>query len=74
MPQISVRHLLSITTIAAILLLPVIASGCVSSSRALEMETRVNCPLMKNLQDNDEDLVQIEDGTGAVGEAATCPT
>ena len=29
---------------------------------------------MKDLQDNDEDLVQIEDGTGTVGDAATCPT
>jgi hypothetical protein len=29
---------------------------------------------MKNLQDNDEDLMQIENGTGAVGEAAACPT
>jgi hypothetical protein len=38
------------------------------------METSVNSPIMKNLQDNDEDLFQIEDGTGAVGEAAACPT
>jgi hypothetical protein len=28
---------------------------------------RANCALMKGLQDNDEDVVQIEDGTGAVG-------
>ena len=48
--------------------------GCVSSDLALQMETSVNSPIMKNLQDNDEDLFQIEDGTGAVGEAAACPT
>ncbi len=49
-------------------------SGCVSSDLALQMETSVNSPIMKNLQDNDEDLFQIEDGIGAVGEAAACPT
>ncbi|MFH0991588.1 MAG: hypothetical protein V1799_16400 [bacterium] len=49
-------------------------SSCVSSELALQMETSVNCPLMKNLQDNDEDLFQIEDGIGAVGEASACPT
>lgn len=49
-------------------------SGCVSSDLAIQMETSVNSPIMKNLQDNDEDLFQIEDGTGAVGEAAACPT
>ena len=48
--------------------------GCVSSELAIQMETSVNSPIMKNLQDNDEDLFQIEDGTGAVGEAAACPT
>jgi hypothetical protein len=48
--------------------------GCVSSDLALRMETSVNSPIMKNLQDNDEDLFQIEDGIGAVGEAAACPT
>lgn len=51
-----------------------LVSGCVSSDLALQMEAKVNNPLMKNLQDNDEDLFQIEDGTGAVGEAAACPT
>ena len=49
-------------------------SGCVSSMQALEMEKRVNCAIMKNLLDKDEDLFQVEDGTGAVGEAAACPT
>jgi hypothetical protein len=49
-------------------------SGCVSSRQALEMEKRVNCAIMKNLLDKDEDLFQVEDGTGAVGEAAACPT
>jgi len=49
-------------------------SGCVSSRDALRLETAANCPLMKNLQDNDEDIVQIEDGIGAVGEATACPT
>jgi len=49
-------------------------SGCVSSRQALEMEKRVNCAIMKNLLDMDEDLFQVEDGTGAVGEAAACPT
>ena len=74
MRRISVKQLISLTTIAAIFPLSFLTSGCVSSSQALEMETRVNCPLMKDLQDNDEDLVQIEDGTGTVGDAATCPT
>ena len=50
------------------------ASGCVSSKQALLLEKRANCALMKGIQDNDEDLGQIEDGTGAVGEAAACPT
>ena len=49
-------------------------NGCVSSRQALEMEKRVNCAIMKNLLDKDEDLFQVEDGTGAVGEAAACPT
>jgi hypothetical protein len=48
--------------------------GCVSSSQALEMEKRVNCAIMKNLLDKDEDIFQVEDGTGAVGEATACPT
>ena len=49
-------------------------SGCVTTKQALFLEKRANCALMKGLQDNDEDVVQIEDGTGAVGEAAACPT
>ena len=49
-------------------------NGCVSSKQALLLEKRVNCALMKGVQDNDEDLGQIEDGTGAIGEAAACPT
>ena len=49
-------------------------AGCVSSRDALKLEKMANCPLMKNLQDNDEDVMQIEDGTGAVGEASACPT
>ena len=48
--------------------------GCVSAKQALLLEKRANCALMKGIQDNDEDFVQIEDGTGAVGEAAACPT
>lgn len=55
-------------------ILSILLIGCVSSRQALQMESRVNCAIMKNLQDNDEDLFQIEDGTGAVGEAAACPT
>ncbi len=76
MRQSGVKHLLALILPPAILLplLAFLTSGCVSSQEALQMEKKVNCPLMKNLQDNDEDLVQIEDGTGAVGEAATCPT
>ncbi len=49
-------------------------TSCVSSRQSLQMESRVNCAIMKNLQDNDEDISQIENGTGAVGEAAACPT
>jgi len=49
-------------------------SGCVSSRDALQMETKVNCSIMKNIQDVDDDLFQIEDGAGAVWEAAICPT
>jgi hypothetical protein len=64
----------TIIGISVSLLLGSILSGCVSSDLALQMETSVNSPIMKNLQDNDEDLFQIEDGTGAVGEAAACPT
>ena len=60
--------------ISALLASSMLLTGCVSSDLALQMETSVNSPIMKNLQDNDEDLFQIEDGTGAVGEAAACPT
>jgi len=62
--------------IAFILLVTLCAllSGCVSTKQALLVEKRANSPLMKGIQDNDEDIVQIEDGTGAVGEAAACPT
>jgi len=47
-------------------------TGCVSNT--LLLETKVNDPIMMNLLDNDADLAQIEDGTGFIGEAATCPT
>ena len=47
-------------------------AGCVSNT--LLLETKVNDPIMMNLLDNDADLAQIEDGTGFIGEAATCPT
>jgi aminomethyltransferase len=40
----------------------------------LRLEKMANCPIMKDLQDNNEDLTQIEDGTGAAGEASACPT
>ena len=56
------------------LLFSSLLTSCVSSRQALQMESRVNCAIMKNLQDNDEDISQIENGTGAVGEAAACPT
>jgi hypothetical protein len=65
---------LSVILILSLFALLATAPGCVSSADALKLETAANCPLMKNLQDNDEDLFQIEDGTGAVGEAAACPT
>lgn len=61
-------------SMSALLSSSILFPGCVSSDLALQMETSVNSPIMKNLQDNDEDLFQIEDGTGAVGEAAACPT
>ncbi len=60
--------------ILILLVILIHVSGCVSPRDALRLEAAANCPLMKNLQDNDEDLFQIEDGTGAVGEAAACPT
>ena len=46
--------------------------GCASNT--LLLETKVNDPIMTDLLDNDADLSQIEDGTGSIGEAATCPT
>jgi hypothetical protein len=57
-----------------LLCIALLFAGCVSSRDALKLEKMANCPLMKNLQDNDEDLIQIEDGTGTVGEASACPT
>ncbi|MBM4162338.1 MAG: hypothetical protein FJ217_14710 [Ignavibacteria bacterium] len=66
-------HLL-LSFLLTLVVLAFASSGCVSARDALRMEAAVNCPLMKNLQDNDEDLFQIEDGIGAVGEAAACPT
>ena len=50
----------------------VLLSGCVSNT--LLLETKVNDPIMMNLLDNDADLTQIEDGTGFIGEATSCPT
>ncbi|OVE78588.1 hypothetical protein BVY01_05000 [bacterium I07] len=74
-----VRHMLNKYNILRICLFSLILlfslslfSGCVSST--LLLETSVNDPIMMNLLDNDADLAQIEDGTGSVGEAATCPT
>ena len=61
-------------SLLALILLVLLFSGCVSSRDALRLEKMANNPLMKNLQDNDEDLTQIEDGTGAAGEASACPT
>lgn len=69
----SKRIRIILLSIFLISLLPLLTS-CVSSRQALQMEKRVNCAIMKNLQDNDEDLMQIENGTGAIGEAAACPT
>jgi len=65
---------LSLLFLFTLLTVPVVLSGCVSSRDALRLEKMANNPLMKNLQDNDEDLTQIEDGTGAAGEASACPT
>ena len=53
-------------------ILTILVSGCVSNT--LLLDTQVNDPIMMNLLDNDVDLAQIEDGTGFVGEAASCPT
>ena len=50
----------------------VLLSGCVSNT--LLLETKVNDPIMMNLLDNYADLTQIEDGTGFIGEATSCPT
>ena len=52
----------------------ILIGGCVSSRDALLLESKANNPIMKNLQDNDQDLVQIEDGSGAIGETTACPT
>jgi hypothetical protein len=67
-PKFLLRFLLPL------ILLVFLLSGCVSSRDALRLEKMANNPLMTNLQDNDEDLTQIEDGTGAAGEASACPT
>jgi len=67
-PKFLLRFLLPL------ILLVFLLSGCVSSRDALRLEKMANNPLMMNLQDNDEDLTQIEDGTGAAGEASACPT
>jgi hypothetical protein len=76
MPSCKASQIVGTTLLSAFLflLLSVLLTSCVSSRQALLMEKRVNCAIMKNLQDNDEDLTQIENGTGAVGEAAACPT
>ena len=74
MRKTAVKSSLSLLLFLVLTLLLIHASGCVSVRDTLRLETLANSPLMKNLQDNDEDLFQIEDGTGAVGEAAACPT
>lgn len=60
--------------LVSLLLLTTGVIGCVSARQALELEKKANCAVMKNLQDNDEDLFQIEDGTGTIGDATACPT
>jgi hypothetical protein len=67
------RYLL-IILLVFFLLLTTGVIGCVSPRQALELEKGANCAIMKNLQDNDQDLFQIEDGTGTIGEATACPT
>ena len=61
-----------VSFILTIGILTILLSGCVSNT--LLLDTQVNDPIMMNLLDNDVDLAQIEDGTGFVGEAASCPT
>jgi hypothetical protein len=61
-----------VSCILLIGILTILFSGCVSNT--LLLDTQVNDPIMMNLLDNDVDLAQIEDGTGFVGEAASCPT
>lgn len=61
-----------ISCILTIGILTILFSGCVSNT--LLLDTQVNDPIMMNLLDNDVDLAQVEDGTGFVGEAASCPT
>lgn len=73
MPQ-AAPHRGSLLLLLPFTLLVLPLSGCVSSRDALRLERFANNPLMTNLQDNDEDLTQIEDGTGAAGEASACPT
>lgn len=48
--------------------------SCVSKSDYLLLDRYANDPIMKGIQDNDQDLAQIEDGSGAIGEASSCPT
>lgn len=74
MCKTAITSFLSFSLLLILLVILIGTTGCVTSRDALRLEAAANCPLMKNLQDNDEDLFQIEDGTGAVGEAAACPT
>ncbi|MCK5145563.1 hypothetical protein KAR48_02345 [bacterium] len=56
-----------------IIIILMFISAC-AHFNAIELETGANDPLMTNLLDTDMDLAQIEDGTGFVGEATSCPT
>lgn len=72
------QRLINFIIIAAFFIVAVLiagsSSGCVSANQAIELETTANCPLMKNLMDNEEDLSSMEDGAGLGGDAASCPT
>lgn len=70
MQSFRLRIILPIILLCTMFIL--VLSGCVSNT--LLLETRVNDPIMMNLLDNDLDIAQIEDGTGFVGEASSCPT
>ena len=58
--------------ILIVIILSYLLVGCAANFSTLDAP--VNDPIMSNISDEDEDLSQIEDGSGSSGQSGGCPT